>query len=552
VLRVGATKPHLCIRVFSTTEINLTSHTHTHTPRSNHQGIDLSNIVTTAGGGGGEDGGEHPIIAASKGLATAVKDGDRDAAVEQLKALAELVPAEEQGKTMAGNAGAIGSACDALNKIEGDPELALAALEIVLLLIVGNEFNRDKLKEPLADPGIAAVARTLIALPAEAPVQEAGFRLVKTAATKSEAIKASFMEYDGIKPMRECFERHSECPEVIKMVAATMRAVTNADDWSTKMSKVFDTAKDLAKGGLLPLVYDAMRKNGDNPEIQVELMGALKGCSIQDDIVKGIVSDGGLALALKAFKQHMDHPSVAQRSMLLLSNMAENDDVKKILCEGDALPLMLTCMQLHGKVARVVAAGFTAIASMALRMPDNVELMMEAGTARVLIEGMRAHGSVSELNRQAMIAIRNMVVRCPQHRESFLAEGAEELIIKARDTHIKCADAAFDCLRDLGCEYGGLGDMAGKGKHSAYVHVSRRRHPLQPTLICSKLRHDALQFSCQPLFPRVCGFSSRFSALGVDPNNPPPPRAQCEESLLNSKTGQANAGSSMVTWEEED
>lgn len=304
------------------------------------------------------------------------------------------------------------------------------------------------------------------------------------------------------------------------MVAATMRAVTNADDWSTMLSKVFDTAKDLVKGGLLPLVYDAMRKNEDNAEIQVELMGALKGCSIQDEIVKGIVSEGGLALALGAFKQHMSHPNVAQRSMLLLSNMAENDDVKKILCEGDALPLMLTCMQLHGKVARVVAAGFTAIASMALRMPDNVELMMEAGTARVLIEGMRAHGSVSELNRQAMIAIRNMVVRCPQHKEAFLAEGAEELIVNARDTHIKCADAAFDCLRDLGCEYGGLGDLAGKGKHSAYVHVSGTPSTsittyatLPPTEWCDCCSHCVC-----PLLDRRVGFSSRLAAVCIDPD----------------------------------
>lgn len=55
-----------------------------------------------------------------------------------------------------------------------------------------------------------------------------------------------------------------------------MRAVTNADDWSTILSKVFDTAKDLIKGGLLPLVYAAMHKHEDDPEVGVELMGALK------------------------------------------------------------------------------------------------------------------------------------------------------------------------------------------------------------------------------------------------------------------------------------
>jgi hypothetical protein len=115
------------------------------------------------------------------------------------------------------------------------------------------------------------------------------------------------------------------------------------------------------------------------------------------------------------------------------------------------------------------------MASMALRMPENTETMIEAGGIHLLMEGMRTHANQPELCRQAMIAIRNMVVRCQHHRGLFITEGAEELVVSARDTHVRCADAAFDCLRDLGCEYGGLGDMAGKGKHSAYVAVSSAR-----------------------------------------------------------------------------
>lgn len=141
---------------------------------------------------------------------TAVKDGDRDTALSQMDALAKLVPLEEQGKTMAGNGGVIGSCAEALDKMAGDAAIAAASMKLVLILIVGNDFNRDKLKEPLANPGIASVSRALAALPGDADVQEAGFRLVKTAATKSESIKASFMEYDGIKPMRQCFERHMD------------------------------------------------------------------------------------------------------------------------------------------------------------------------------------------------------------------------------------------------------------------------------------------------------------------------------------------------------
>ena len=121
---------------------------------------------------------------------------------------------------------------------------------------------------------------------------------------------------------------------------------------------------------------------------------------------------------------------------------------------------MLSAMGTHANDPLVVKCGFAAMASMALRMPENTAIMMEKGAGTLLLEGMRAHPASSEVNRQAMIAIRNMVCRCPDIAPALLADDLEELIKKARDTHIKCADAAFDCLRDLGCEYGGLGDQA--------------------------------------------------------------------------------------------
>lgn len=42
------------------------------------------------------------------------------------------------------------------------------------------------------------------------------------------------------------------------------------------VSKVFDTSKDIAKGGLLPLIYNAMRVQEKEPDVLQELLGALK------------------------------------------------------------------------------------------------------------------------------------------------------------------------------------------------------------------------------------------------------------------------------------
>ena len=66
-----------------------------------------------------------------------------------------------------------------------------------------------------------------------------------------------------------------------------------------------------------------------------------------------------------------------------------------------------------------------AMASLALRMPDNTHIMMEKGVGGIIIEGMRAHPAASELNRQAMIAVRNMTCRVPDIIPALLEDDLE-------------------------------------------------------------------------------------------------------------------------------
>jgi hypothetical protein len=301
------------------------------------------------------------------------------------------------------------------------------------------------------------------------------------------------MEQGGLPAATAAIRLHLNDSGVVRQVAGTLHSITNADDYSITLSKVFDTAKELAAGGALPLLYQAMRAHAGSPETLQDLLAALKGCAVQNDIVKAIMADGGLALALDALGAHLAHPGCAGRCMLLLSNMAENDDAKKELCQGPALPLMLAAMEAHARDPRVLRAGCAALGSLALRMPDNCVALMAAGAGRHLLDAMRGHPQHGELCRVATIALRNLAVRNPEHRPALLEDGAEALVCRARDTHACCGDAAFDCLRDLGCEYGGLGDRAGRGAHSAY--------------------------------------------------------SACEESL--TQRGQMAGGSAMVTWEEE-
>jgi hypothetical protein len=465
------------------------------------QGIDLSNIVTSLSC---SDTSQNPILAATKRVQeSASTDGGNDAGqaasgMHELRELLSAPDADAEAKVMAGNAGALEAALGALERFAGEREAALSAYRLLTVLIAKCETNRQRLCEPKGAPRVGIACRALPALPDDAEVQEVGMRFFKLASTKCEAIKAEFMRHRGVENIRSALEKHGQSAAIAAEVGGLVHSLTNADDYSTLMSGVFDAAKAIGhdKAQVLPLVYAAMREHAGNPTVLKELVAALKGCAIQKDVVEQIIKDGGMNLVLAAFREHVSHNVVAARCMMLIANMAENDDLKKDLCSGEAYDLMLNAMGMHANDPLVVKCGFAAMASMALRMPENTAIMMEKGAGTLLLEGMRAHPSAAEVNRQAMIAIRNMVCRCPEIAPVLLADDLEELIKTARDSHIKCAEAAFDCLRDLGCEYGGLGDQAGKGANSAYVSAS--------------------------------------------------------DSLQKCKAGQLKAGSAMVTWEEED
>ena len=466
------------------------------------QGIDLSNIVTSLACS--HEAQENPIMLATKRVQKSTSSdsgGGPEHAAASMHALRELLcspDAPAEAKVIASNAGAIEATLGVMQKFPEDKEAVASAFRLLTVLIAKCEPNRQKLCEPKADPRVAVACLALAKLPDDAHVQEVGFRFFRIAATKCEAIKGTFMKYDGVAIVRSALDKHVKSEEIVTEAAGTVHAVTNADDYSTLLSGVFDAAKAIGheKAGVLPLLYAAIREHEDNPNVLKEIIAALKGCAIQEDVVKTIIKDGGIDLVFKAFRKHVSHNAVAARSMMLIANMAENDDLKKDLCTGDAYDLMLIAMETHANDPLVVKCGFAAMASIALRMPDNTVIMMEKGAGTLLIEGMRAHPTSSEVNRQAMIAIRNMVCRVPDITPTLLADDLEDLIRRARDTHVKCADAAFDCLRDLGCEYGGLGDQAGKGKNSAYISAA--------------------------------------------------------DNLQKCKADQLKAGSAMVTWEEED
>uniref|UniRef100_A0A6U6BGZ6 Armadillo repeat-containing protein 6 n=2 Tax=Guillardia theta TaxID=55529 RepID=A0A6U6BGZ6_GUITH len=440
------------------------------------QGVDLSNIATTLSC---VDQDEVPLVVLTREYTDKVNNTEQQGAHEVLTKVLKLLRSSSdanESKTIAGNAGLLQSIFTALAADDLLEDQAMTMFDCLAFLIQGHPTNQEKLKEPRdivhgwKCEGMDAVMGAMRRMPGRADVQLKGLKLCTLGAQKCEPIKAAIVDRGGLEMLKGALQDLSESAALMAEVGSCIHALATADDLTSIASKAFDTARDVYKQEMLPLIYQAFRKHREDVEVVQELVYALKAVSIQEDIVKSVLEEGGVELIKDGMRQHMQHANLVSRCLLFFANLAENDKAKTELCQGDALPLMIEALHLHARNAFAVRCGFAAFASMALRMPENTERIIEHGGDKLLLEGMRTHPKFPEVNRYAMIAIRNIVVRRPEFVPLFLEEGAEELIRRARDTHLKCADAAFDCLRDLGCEYGGLGDKAGKGAYSPYMH----------------------------------------------------------------------------------
>lgn len=165
------------------------------------QGIDISNIVTSTSN---LNGGEDPLAAAVKRLVAASKVEDAEgasAACAEMDLIYKTLSEAEavaEGKLMVGNAGAIEAALAVLDTHPRSSETVLTALKFITALTTKADVNKARLSEPKDDPRAPAILiKVLDALPSDAVVMEAAWRLIKSGVTKSECFKGGFMKEGG-------------------------------------------------------------------------------------------------------------------------------------------------------------------------------------------------------------------------------------------------------------------------------------------------------------------------------------------------------------------
>jgi len=82
---------------------------------------------------------------------------------------------------------------------------------------------------------------------------------------------------------------------------------------------------------------------------------------------------------------------LAKQALMVMKSIAGNDDVKRTIVESGGIQLVLQVMSCHQRSVGVSEAGCTALAVIALRVPENCHKIVTMGGVELLIKAMQIH-----------------------------------------------------------------------------------------------------------------------------------------------------------------
>jgi len=181
------------------------------------------------------------------------------------------------------------------------------------------------------------------------------------------------------------------------------------------------------------------------------LLSSLAVCGQSKGNVDVMVRQGVTGLALETFAENQDNVGIVKDSCFLLGALVQVDEQKNVIGQGQGLLLIMSAMDKHRGNIRVVNKAMKAMASLALRHPDNSQRISENAGIPLICDLMRAYPNKLEVQQPCINTIRNIVSRHTDLIPMMIDEGAEELIRRA-SSHPRCNEIAFAALRDLHCD----------------------------------------------------------------------------------------------------
>uniref|UniRef100_A0A8C8B713 Armadillo repeat containing 6 n=1 Tax=Otus sunia TaxID=257818 RepID=A0A8C8B713_9STRI len=263
------------------------------------------------------------------------------------------------------------------------------------------------------------------------------------------------------------------------------------------LSAILDGQPDILDAAGQDLLLQTLKEYREDAEMTLAGIRCIRhACLKHEQNRQDFVKGGVLPLLTGAIVQHGDSADVVRTASSALRIMTFDDDIrvpfghahdhaKMIVLENDGLRVLIEAAK--GKINPICEQGCAALCMLALRKPENCNVIMEGGGAlaalqamkhltfgcpeKVLLVGARSALCVPASYRrgvslpkmltpliylspqkQACMLIRNLVSRSRDFSQPILEMGAENLITEARATHKDCDDVAKAALRDLGCK----------------------------------------------------------------------------------------------------
>ncbi|XP_001629690.2 armadillo repeat-containing protein 6 [Nematostella vectensis] len=411
------------------------------------QGVDLSNLITSYVRDESCEGGlrhSNPVKDALSEIQASSSNDNKD---HLIKAFASFQAEcnSENNRKFAASHNAIPILLSSFKAIKGDKETLCRGLEAFGTFVNGQaniidretiEFLCECLKDSTKQEGLLEVV--LIC--------------VNHSCIKSESNRQTFVELGTIPILIDVLGIHKQNSSVIKETCFVLRVLTFDDDMSVPFGKAHEHAKQIVADNGISALMDVMEVCGENVEVVSELCATLGRLFVRDEFCKEFIDIGGLKVMLKILEEKIDHQAVVKQVCFVLRVLAGNDDVKKAIVATQGMALIVASMTKHAKQAFVAEQGCAALASIALRMPDNCAAIINAGGHEVILKAMQMHPGVVGVQKQGCLAIRNLVARNPENCEPILGAGGEAQIRYAYNTYPESHDLAKAALRDLQCD----------------------------------------------------------------------------------------------------
>ncbi|KAK3912718.1 Armadillo repeat-containing protein 6-like protein [Frankliniella fusca] len=298
----------------------------------------------------------------------------------------------------------------------------------------------------LDDAGVEALV-SIISTSRNVDTLAAALRMIQTCCLKHEKNRQKFANKE-IHDIIHSLLEHPDCSCFLIEICEVIKALTLDDDIREQISRAHEHARLLAVNNLCKLC-ELLGIYKNDTDIVPYILGALSSIVVRNEFCEKVDQAGGIIHILDILAAHPDIERVNAQCLRMIKVLAGNDDVKSHLMHSGASPLLLAAMSRHKGSSLISSAGCSCIAALALRSPENAQILVDNGAADAIIDALKIH-KTGNVQRVASLAIRNVVSRNKQLCSAFISLGVEDLLNSVDKA--ACWDEAKAALRDLGCK----------------------------------------------------------------------------------------------------